>query len=117
MGFDYARMQAVASGLIDRFSEQSIQIDRAVGNSVVDGVDTAGTTEQYNVAAVVTPYLASQVNNTNIQSGDLQIVINHDIEPLMNDLVTIDSSTYKIISIESFKPSATTLGYRIQVRK
>lgn len=116
-GFNYGRMQKTASRLIDRFSEQTIQLDRVVGATVVAGVDTPGSDEQYNVAAVITPYLANQVDSTNIQSGDLQIVIKFDIEPLMNDKLTIDGDTYKIVSIERFKPSLTALGYRIQVRK
>jgi len=116
-GFDYSRLQNTATRLIDRFSEQNITINREVGASVVDGVVVAGSLSQFSVPAVVTPYLASQVNNTSIFAGDLQVNIKSDIEPLLNDELVIDGKSYKAVSVQLFKPSATTLCYRVQVRQ
>jgi hypothetical protein len=117
MGFDYSRLQNTATRLIDRFSEQDITINREVGASMVDGAVVAGSTVQFSVSAVVTPYLASQVNNTSIFAGDLQVNIKHDVEPLLNDEFVIDGKSYKRVGIKLFKPSATTLCYRVHVRQ
>lgn len=116
-GFDYNRLQGVATRLIDRFSEVDITITRTTGQSVVDGVVVPGSTTPTSVAAVVNPYNESQVNNTTILAGDLQVIIKHDFAPLIDDLFTIDGKDYKALAVQSYKPSSTALAYRVQVRK
>ena len=85
-GFDYSRLQGTATRLIDRFSEQDINITRTTPPTVVDGVDVAGSETITAVSAVVNPYNEAQVNNTTIYSGDLQVIIKHDFAPLIDDL-------------------------------
>jgi len=116
-GFDYSRLQGTASRLIDRFSEVDIVVTRTTGTTVVDGVVIDGSSTPTSIAAVVNPYNEAQVNNTTILSGDLQVIIKHDFEPLMGDIFDIDGKDYTAIAIQSYKPSATALAYRVQVRK
>ena len=117
-GFDYSTLQATASRLIDRFSEQAITISRDVPPTInpSDGSVIPGVNSQQSVQAVVTPYSASQVNNATIIAGDLQVFIKHDYSPLISDSFVIDGIAYKAVNIESYKPSATTLAYKVQVR-
>ncbi len=117
MGFDYSRLQNTATRMIDRFSEADISITRTTPPTVVDGVDVPGSDTITNIPAVVNPYNESQVNNTTILTGDLQVIIKHDFEPLIDDLFAIDGKDYKAIAVQSYKPSVTALAYRVQVRK
>jgi len=116
-GFDYGRLQGTATRLIDRFSEVDIPISRTTPPTVVNGVDIPGGTSVVNVPAVVNPYNESQVNNTTILAGDLQIFINYKFKPLADDTFTIDGKIYKVVAPQTYQPSLTTLGYRVQVRK
>ena len=116
-GFDYSRLQNTATRLIDRFSEIDITITRTTGQTMVDGVVIPGSTTVTTVPAIVNPYNESQVNNTTIFSGDLQVIVNHEFPPLIDDLLAIDGKNYKSIAVQSYKPSSTSLAFRIQARK
>lgn len=115
--FDYGRLQDTFTRLIDRFSEVDINITRVTGFTVVDGVDVPGVPVVTPVPAIVNPYNESQINNTTILTGDLQLYINHKFKPLADDTFTVDGKDYKVVSPQTYQPSLTTLGYRVQVRK
>ncbi len=116
--FNYSRLQATATRLIDRFSETDISIERTAAPTVVDGeiVPPAAPTTA-SASAVVVPYTANQIDGNIIQAGDLQVFLDSAYKPLINDVFIIDTDRYVALNIEKYKPSSTALAYKIQVRK
>lgn len=116
MKFDYARMAKTADRLFDRFSESTISVTRGSG-SYVDGEYVAGANTPFDVTGVVVPYDESQINNTTILAGDLQVKFKRDFEPQNSDIFVIDGDSYEVVAIRKYKPSDTVLAYWVQLRK
>jgi len=115
--FNYNRMEKVADRLLNRFNETPFTVEREVGDSMVDGEYVAGTVSTFSATGVIVPYVQRQINNTTILAGDLQATVRRDYMPLNSDIFIIDGGKYKIVNIETFKPSDSVLCYRVQLRK
>lgn len=116
MKFDYKGMQGRATALLDRFTEVEIQIIRTTGTNMVDGEAVKGTTSPELLSGVISPIAKSLVNGTTIQEGDFIATITYLTEPKMSDVFIIDGQNYQVVAIEKFKPSATVLAYKVQLR-
>ena len=117
MKFSYSRLQKSSDRLLNRFNEQPITVEREISGGMVDGEYIEGSISTLQVIGVAVPYNISQINNTTILNGDLQVTIKRDIEPLQSDTFLIDGGRYKVVAIQKFQPSISTLAYRVQVRK
>ena len=115
--FNYARMQKVADNLLTRFNESPFTVEREVGGDMVDGEYVDGSISNFDATGVVVPYVERQINNTTILAGDLQATVRRDYTPINSDVFIIDGGRYKVVNIETFKPSDSILCYRVQLRK
>jgi hypothetical protein len=75
--------------------------------------DTSSTFQKY---ACVFDYTDSERADSRIELGDRRVLAEGHAYKI-NDLVSIDSEDYRIISISNIQPSSTIVACNLQVRK
>jgi hypothetical protein len=117
--FDYARMEATAQRLINKFGQDAI-IRRVTvsGGTAYDPTSGTTTTTDYAAIIVVMKYTLNEIDGTLIKAGDKKVYLSTDIQsvPLLSDKLVIGSDVHSIESILPLNPAGTTLLYEIQAR-
>ena len=62
-------------------------------------------------------YRASEIDGVQVQRGDVRLICNAmATAPLIDDSVSLDSVSYRVMDVEVVKPAATGIIYKLQVR-
>jgi len=115
MSFNYTGLQSSAKALLEKFGRQLTFTRTTKGAYSASSGQTSDSTSTFQKYCCVFDYLASEVNGGTIQQGDRRILSEaHEYE--INDEVSLDSKTYRVISIVENKPAGTLLSVDLQVR-
>lgn len=77
----------------------------------------AGNPVAHSGYGIRTDYKTSEIDGTNIQKGDVKLVISTDFPvPTTGDRLTADSVVYNYVSHEEKSPAGIGLVYIVQVR-
>jgi hypothetical protein len=118
MTFDYRQIAALSTNLLTQFGG-SVSISRTTGKTInpVTGAVTPGTAQTLTAKGAVVEYEDRKIDGTMIQRGDKLVLIDAGFEPLQTDLVMIDAQPWQIIRIETVRPAAVAVLYKLQVRR
>jgi len=114
----YADMATTAKDLLAEFG-QTVTIARVTGGSVdpVTGSVTAGTTTTYSPKGILRNYNATLIDGTRIKAGDMELILDDTIAPLLTDKPAIGGTVWTIKGIKEINPAGTPLVYFCQVAK
>lgn len=103
--------QIKAKGILLTFSTVTVDsFDPELGRNNT----TASTYSSYGLSL---NYKSGLIDGTIIKSGDIRLLMDSTTEPKINDKVTIDSKSYKIISVKQTNPAGIAVMYEAQLRK
>jgi len=118
--FDYAKMAAMAQGLLNRFGHGNrIAIEREIGGSRDPVTDeaVAGTKQTFLVSGVVENYDVKEIDGTRILANDRKLIIDGTVEPLMTDRIIVDGEPLGVIvNVAPTAPAGKAVIYTLQIR-
>lgn len=120
MGFA-SKMQGVATRLLTKYDEAPGRLVLLrVGPPVWD--DTLaemvpGAVEQLPLTGVTVPFSAALVDETTIQSGDVQAIVTSAQEPKAGDKLLIDGVQWSIVGQPLVQYTGLAICYKIHARK
>ena len=115
----YSDLANVATRLLTDKGQQ-VTVTRPVTSShnPATGVVTSGTSTTFTGFGAAFNYNKSEVDGTLVQHGDIRFMIDASGGlPEINDLVTIDSDSYRVMSVINTSPAGTSVKYELQLRK
>ena len=115
----YAKAGATAKKLLVKYGKAVVLI-RSTGGSFdpVAGVNVAGVDASVTTTGIIKPYPDSVIDGKRILSGDRELVLSNEHQPLADDRVTIGGENWTIVNIKTVIPDdATAVVYFCQVRK
>jgi len=116
MAFNYDRIRSTASQLLERFGEQLTFTRTTQGAYDPDTGQPSTSTSTFSRYCCVFDYSDAERAEQTIQEGDRRVLAEAgDYE--VGDKVTIDSETYRVVSVSESRPSATIVSVTLQVRK
>ena len=118
MAFDYDKTAATALKLLTRFG-QTVTFVRVTGGSInpITGAEIAGTDACVTTTGLLRKYPDKMIDGTRILSGDRELILSNEQEPLPSDKPTINGEDWSIESIDTLSPAGTVVIYTVQVRK
>ena len=116
MAFDYAPMQAVASGLLARFGRSSIvRSPNVTSTDPAAGTVTTGAPVDTTVNAVLVSINEKNAPGMLIESGDKLAIMDGAID--IEDQFIQDSEIWQVVNVIEIKPGDTSLIWKAQVRR
>jgi hypothetical protein len=113
----YSEMQDYATELLTEFGKVFTLNRYDGGTTLADGSDSEGTATPFDILGMTVPFSQSEINSSTVEAGDIQMIIDADVEPFSSDKILVDSQEYSVISIERKKPADVVLCYFLQLRK
>lgn len=116
MAFDYTRLQATATTLIQKFGKQ-LTFTRTTDGAYDPNTGTVSQSDSsFQKYCCVFDYNDSEIDGSNILIGDRRLLAEQH-EYQVDDMVSIDSENYRVITVQQNKPSSKLLTMTLQVRK
>jgi len=116
MTFNYTALQDSSAQLLQRFGRQLTFTRTTDGTYDPDTGTTSPTTETFTKYGCVFEYSDSERGDQNIEVGDRRVLAEgHAYE--VGDLVSLDSETYRIVTVSNIQPAGTVVACNLQVRK
>ncbi len=114
-GFDYAKIAATASALIEKFGRPlSLRRYNKTGGNAWDPVTSI---VDQPVTGVVREYTVAEIGALGIPAGDQVVILAGNALPAIDQKIVDGSAEMEIISITTVKPGDTGLVHFLQVRK
>lgn len=114
-GFDYAKIAATASTLIEKFGRPlSLRRYNKTGGNAWDPV-TSIVDQQ--VTGVMREYTAAEMGALGIPAGDQVVILAGNAQPSIDQKIVDGSAELEIVSVTTVKPGDTGLVHFVQVRK
>tara|TARA_R100000479_G_scaffold123679_1_gene63942 strand:- start:560 stop:910 length:351 start_codon:yes stop_codon:yes gene_type:complete len=116
MSFNYGSLESSAEKLLQRFGRE-LTFTRTTDGTYSPNTGTVATTSStYKKFACVFDYTDAEIGNGNVEQGDRRVLAQgHTYE--IGDTVSLDSETYRIISISNIQPADIIMACNLQVRK
>ena len=116
--FAYPTLQNPATRLISNFgATATITRDEGRRFDPASGKYFTGLTNTYSLKAVRTQFNAFEKAGDNIKDDDIRLLIQSGVTaPIINDSLTFDSVTYRVMSVATESPSGTDVFYDLQCR-
>lgn len=120
-GFDYARSQATALRLIERFGQKG-KLVRPTTTGAKPYDRQPGTPERHDAVFAFDPdgYTEREIDGSRIQVGDRRVWVAAQglaVRPKNSDLIEeADGTLYRIVSVDPVKPATVPVYYTMQVR-
>jgi hypothetical protein len=116
MTFNYAALQSSAGTLLQNFGRQLTFTRTTKGSYDPNTGTTSDSSATYQKYACVFEYTDAELADSRIEVGDRRVLAEgHEYK--INDTVSIDSETYRIIAVANIQPSSTIVACNLQVRK
>lgn len=124
-GFDYGKMQATASRLLDRFAQGAVQLTRMVPGEPdpeTPWIPAEPTVTTYDLDATVAAVTVDQANakyidGTTITTADLVVTCAvPEVTPEMTDTLSIDSAVRTIKKIVQLPAAGTPVAFKLFVQ-
>lgn len=116
MSFNYTNLQSSAGRLLQNFGRQLTFTRTTKGSYDPNTGTTSDSSATYEKYGCVFNYTDSELGDSRIEVGDRRVLA-EGYAYQINDTVSIDSETYRIISISNIQPSDTIVACNLQVRK
>lgn len=110
---------AVARRLLNTYGEELTFTRVAEGAyNVADGTVAAGTTTNYTADCASVDYNADEVDDKTILKNDIGLWIEKPASevPAVGDTVVLNSATYRLINVQTYRAQGTDIVYRAQLR-
>lgn len=113
----YARLEATARRLIDRYGYTS-HLEREGAPTGPPHNPQPGPPTQYACRLVETEYSLTNRDATLVQQGDKLGLISTAVDtvPLLTDRILIDGRPYRFIDVQPLRPGGRTLLYEFHAR-
>jgi len=114
----YADMAATALDLLTEFG-MAVTLTRSNGDSYnpLTGDTVVGADTSVSTTGLLRPYEDKVIDGTRILSGDRELILSSEQQPLKDDRPVIGGEEWHIIDIKTIKPDDTTpIVYFCQVR-
>lgn len=118
MGLDYAQLGKLAANLLCDFG-QSISIKRSneTRYDPENGTNTV-VTSHFTGYGCAFHYSSHEIDGSRILTGDMVVLLeNIATAPEIGDMVTVNNTDMRVISVECLSPANINLLYKLQVRK
>lgn len=115
----YTKMAATALRLLTKFGK-TVTLVRVTGDSYdpITGAAVDGTDAPVTTTGLIKPYPDKMIDGTRILSGDRELVLSNEQEPLPTDKVVVGGENWAIVDIKTVKPDdATPVVWFCQVRQ
>ncbi len=114
------RMQAVAQRLTETYGELC-SFTRTVEGVFIPttGETGAGTISTYTAYGHPGSYSIDEIDNSTALSTDIRLIIeltSTRVVPLVGDVVSLNSTTYRVMSVNSLKAQGSDIAYILQLR-
>jgi len=116
MAFNYDRIRSTASQLLERFGQQLTFTRTTQGAYDPDTGQPSTSTSTFSRYCCVFDYSDAERAEQTIQEGDRRVLAEAG-DYQVGDKVSIDSETYRVVSVSESRPSATIVSVTLQVRK
>jgi hypothetical protein len=118
VAFDYVKMAATALKLLERFGGDVV-FAREIGGSInpITGAIVAGTDASVTTTGLLKKYPDKMIDGTRILTGDRELVLSNEQEPLPSDKPIIAGEEWSIVEINTAKPFDTVIVYFCQLRR
>lgn len=116
--FDYKTLRKTANSLIANFGA-AITIKRDVGRRFdpTTGKYLTGLTTTNKLKGVRAQFTLREKSGQTVQEGDVRLLVQAGvIVPIINDNLTFDSVTYRVMSVMAESPSGTDVYYDLHCR-
>ena len=116
MSFSYDTLEKKATSLIKSFGRELTFTRTAKGTYNPNTGTTPDSTSTFSKFCCVFDYNDTETDGTTILQGDRRLLS----EPFtyeINDTVSIDSETFRVVNVVENKPSTQLLSVDLQVRK
>lgn len=109
-------LRQVAKTLLDTYGEPATFERETV--SSYDPATSEVTTSSNTFAADVYPsnYLNSEIDGVTITTEDTRLIVDAFIEPEINDTVTFNGTTYRVLNVQQIRAQASNVLFICQVR-
>lgn len=110
-------LRQVAKTLLDTYGEPA-----TFNRELVSGYDpvtsSATGTTNFNFTADVYPsnYLNNEIDGVTITTEDTRLIVDAFQMPEINDTVTFNSTTYRVLNVQQIRAQGTNVLYICQVR-
>jgi len=114
--FDYEKMQATALKMLKRFGEEYTFTRTTDGAYNPATGKTSQSTSNFSKFCAIFDYNDRERTLESIQAGDRRVVA-EQYSYQIGDKVSINSESYRVVSVEEINPSGTKVLSTLQVRK
>lgn len=119
MSFDYARPNATAIRLIDRFGQTATIIRDGVADESDYANISAAVPTRETCTAVLTDFSMSERATGLIESGDVKLLIStHGLSaaPETANRVQVGGNIYNVVNVMPLRPGGVDIMYTVQAR-
>ena len=115
----YTRVKEMADRLLQQYGEQ-LTFTRVTEGAydVSTGEVGSGSTINYSAYSHPYNYDASEIDDTNIQNNDVQLLIQKPTSytPAVGDTVVLAGETMRLVSVERIRAQGSDAVYKAQLR-
>lgn len=113
--FNYAKLQAKAGKVIDRFGAALTAV-RPGSVEWVSGEEVEQPEITYPIIGVKYDYAPKEIDGTHILAGDCKFIVSGAYDVRVGDIIPIDGKAHRVISSGPIKPAAVGVAYILQMR-
>lgn len=111
----------------DRLKDATRRLLNTYGQSVVMTRNTKSaydattgevitTTTSYTVSAYTSEYDQEEINGVEVQQGDILLLVYSVEPPVLDDIASVDSVNYRVMSVRKIKGMNSVIMYKCQLR-
>lgn len=113
--FNYAKLQAKAGKVIDRFGGE-VDARRPAYTTRENGQEVIHPAISYNVTGVKYDYAPAEIDGTRILAGDCKFLVSGAYDIRVGDIIPIDGKDHRVINTGDIQPAAVGVAYILQMR-
>jgi len=116
--FDYASLKKTASKLISNFGANSvISREDGGGYNVASGSMSSGIPISFTVKSVRAQFSIAEKASSAVQDADIKMLVEAGKGiPAIDNTLTFDSVSYRIMDVTTISPSGTDVYYELHLR-
>lgn len=111
----YTNLRATATRLIGQYGKTAT-LTKPGATTGPEWDPTPGTPTDYTVNLVELGYSLTNRDATLIERGDKMLLIEAEVEPVLEDTITVDGGVLRLIDVQPLNPGGTVLLYEAQAR-
>ena len=116
MSFNYRALSDSSTELLKKFGRQLTFTRTTDGAYVPATGQKTQTTTTFTKYGCVFDYTAQEIALNNIEAGDRRILVEGHAY-LVGDKVSLDGSSYRVVSVSNIQPAAIVVACNLKVRK